>query len=119
MLHIVAVQTGIRDPAAIITACQRLNLPAPVGGVAKLYSGGAEDLLVRLYRWRYATVADTPTGWVRPHNFENRRGDQRRLDRLLQFYAVELARSAARRKGPGRRAGPQGGPVKVQIFRFG
>jgi hypothetical protein len=79
----------------------------------------AEGLLVQLYRCRYATVADTPTALVRPHNFEKRRSDQRRLDRLLQFYAVELARSATRRKGPGRRAGPQGGPMKVQSFRFG
>lgn len=38
MSHIVQIQTEVRDPAAIAAACQRLQLPTPVFGAAKLFS---------------------------------------------------------------------------------
>jgi hypothetical protein len=33
MSHIVTVQTKVHDPAAILAACRRLNLPEPVQGL--------------------------------------------------------------------------------------
>jgi hypothetical protein len=48
MSHIVSIQTKVRDPSAIAAACQRLNLPTPTQGTAKLFSGNASGLLVQL-----------------------------------------------------------------------
>jgi hypothetical protein len=99
MSHIVTVQTRLRDPAAVAAACRRLNLPVPVQGTARLYSGEATGLLVQLPGWHYPVVLDTTTGEVRYDNFEGRWGEQRQLDRFLQMYAVEKSRIEARRKG--------------------
>src|SRR5262245_32343506 len=41
MSHVVTIQTKLHDPGAVVAACQRLNLAAPVQGTAKLYSGEA------------------------------------------------------------------------------
>ena len=48
MSHVVTVQTKIHDPVAVGAACQRLNLPAPVQGTAKLFSGEVTGLLTAL-----------------------------------------------------------------------
>jgi hypothetical protein len=97
--HIVSIKTEIRDVQAVAEACRRLGLPAPVTGTAKLYSGRANGLLVRLPNWRYPVVCDLPTGQVRFDNFNGMWGDQKQLDRLLQIYAVEKARIEARKRG--------------------
>ncbi len=99
MSHIVSVKTKVRDPAALTTACARLNLPASVQGTARLYSGEATGLIVALPGWTYPVVIDTQTGEVRYDTFEGRWGDQRELDKLLQMYAIEKCRLAARQKG--------------------
>ena len=57
MSHIVTIQTEVRDPTAIHAACERLKLPAPVQGTAKLFTTEATGLLVTLPRWRYPAPA--------------------------------------------------------------
>jgi hypothetical protein len=96
--HIVTIKTEIRDDAAAAAACRRLALPEPAQGTAELYSGQAEGLLVRLPDWLYPVVIDTASGTVRYDNYGGCWGDEQQLHRLLQAYAVERARSEARRK---------------------
>jgi hypothetical protein len=99
MSHIVTVQTRVHDPAAVTAACQRLGLPVPTHGTARLYSGEATGLLVQLPGWQYPAVIDTLSGAVRFDNFEGRWGEQAQLDKFLQMYAVEKAKLEARKKG--------------------
>lgn len=99
MSHVVTVKTAVRDAAAVRAACQRLGLPAPVEGKTRLFSGEVQGLAVQLPGWQYPVVADLATGQVKFDNFGGRWGDQKHLDRLLQVYAVEKARSEARRRG--------------------
>src|SRR3954452_9358319 len=99
MSHIVTIQTRVTDPAAVAAACRRLNLPEPVPGTAKLFSGEATGLLVRLPGWLYPVVVDTSTGHVAYDNYEGRWGDPKDLDRFLQAYAAERVKLEARRKG--------------------
>jgi hypothetical protein len=68
MSHVVTVHTKVHDHAAVSAACQRLKLPAPSHGTAKLFSGEATGLLVQLPGWRYPTVIDTLTGTI---NYDN------------------------------------------------
>jgi hypothetical protein len=99
MSHIVVVQTKLHDPAAIAAACQRLNLPLPVEGTARFYSGEAKGLLVQLPGWLYPAVIDMQSGIVRCDTFEGRWGSQEHLDRFLQIYAVERTKLEARKNG--------------------
>lgn len=99
MSHIVSIQTRIHDPIAIAAACARMNLPGPVHGTAKLFSGEATGLIVQLPQWQYPAVIDTQTGTVKFDNFEGHWGDEVHLHRLLQNYAVEKTRLEARKKG--------------------
>lgn len=99
MSHIVQIQTELRDPAAVLAACRRLNLPAPVHGTTELYSGTVTGLAVRLPEWRYPAVCDTATGQVHFDNYGGHWGDQKELDKFLQAYAVEKATIEARRQG--------------------
>jgi hypothetical protein len=87
--HIVTITTKVHDPAAVTAACQRLGLAAPVQGSAKLFSGEATGLLVRLPGWKYPAVIEPLTGTVKFDNFSGHWGDQQHLDRFLQIYAVE------------------------------
>lgn len=98
MSHIVSIQTRVYDPAAVNAACQRLGLPLPTHGTAKLFSGEATGLLVQFPGWQYPTVIDTLTGTIHFDNFEGRWGDQAQLDKFLQMYAVEKAKLEARKK---------------------
>jgi hypothetical protein len=97
--HIVSIQTEVRDPVAIQAACGRLKLPEPVFGETKLFTSSAVGWAVRLPEWRYPVVCDVATAKIAFDNFGGRWGDQRQLDRFLQGYAVEKARSEARRRG--------------------
>jgi len=96
--HIVTVKTEVRDSASVEAACRRLALPEPTMGTARLYSGQATGLLVRLPEWLYPVVIDTATGAARYDNYGGAWGDERHLHRLLQAYAVERARIEARKK---------------------
>jgi len=97
--HIVTIQTQVRDPAAICSACQRLKLPAPVHGTTRLFSAEATGWQVRLSAWRYPVVCDVNTGQVLYDHYGGRWGDPAHLDRFLQAYAVEKATLEARRQG--------------------
>lgn len=99
MSHIVTIETEVRDPNAIHSACGRLNLPAPVYGEAKLFSSSAIGWTVQLPEWRYPVVCDTNTARIAFDNYGGRWGEQRHLDRFLQIYAVEKATIEARKQG--------------------
>src|SRR5687768_14611396 len=62
MSHIVAIQTQVRDAAALAAACTRLGLGQPAHGTAELYSSRATGQIVRLEGWHYPVVIDTATG---------------------------------------------------------
>ncbi len=74
-------------------ACQRLSLSAPRHETVQLFSGEATGLTVRLPKWHYPVVCDLASGRLHFDNFGGRWGDQQHLDRFLQAYAVEKARS--------------------------
>jgi hypothetical protein len=99
MSHIVSVQSRLHDPTAVAAACQRLGVPAPVQGTARLYSGEATGLLVQLPGWQYPVVVDTLTGICRYDNYGGAWGEQAAFDRFVQLYAVERARLEARKRG--------------------
>jgi hypothetical protein len=99
MSHLVTIQTKVHDRIAVATACQKLGFEPPMEGKAKLYSGEAAGLLVKLPGWMYPIVCQLETGEVRFDNFEGRWGDRAELDRFLQRYAVEKAVLEARRRG--------------------
>ena len=71
------IKTEVRDPLAVAAACRRLGLPEPAQGTARLFSGEATGLLVRLPGWLYAAVVDTATGQVRFDNYCGRVGPAR------------------------------------------
>ena len=89
MSHIVTIQTEVRDPAAIEIACDRLKLPAPRRGTAKLFTSEATGVIVTLPRWRYPVVCKTEVGAIAFDNYGGKWGEQQELDRFLQAYAVE------------------------------
>ena len=99
MSHIVEIQTEVRDPVAVQSACTRLKLPAAVLGSHRLFQGSVTGLGVQLPHWRYPVVCDLVSGQLRYDNFGGRWGEQTRLDKFLQAYTVEKARIEIRRKG--------------------
>jgi hypothetical protein len=117
MSHIVSIRSQVRDPIAVATACERLNLPAPVQGTTKLFSSQASGLLVQLPRWRYPVVIDTAKGEIAFDNFNGRWGEQQHLDRFVQIYSVEKAKLEARKRGHAvSEQLLQDGSIKVQIL---
>jgi hypothetical protein len=99
MSHIVEIKTEVRDPTALESACQRLQLPPPQQGTFRLFTETATGLGVNLPDWRYPVVCDIAHGQVRYDNYGGAWGDPTQLDRLLQAYAVEKAKLEARRQG--------------------
>jgi hypothetical protein len=99
MSHIVTIRTQVRDAAAVSTACQRLGLPPPRQGTARLFAGEATGLIVQLPGWSYPVVCELATGNLRFDHYGGRWGEQRHLDAFLQMYAVEKAKIEARRNG--------------------
>ena len=51
MSHVVQIATQVRDVAATRAACQRLRLETPIEGRARLFSGEATGLIVKLPDW--------------------------------------------------------------------
>lgn len=116
MSHIVSIRTQVRDPIAIAFACERLALPVPVQGTAKLFSSQASGLLVQLPRWRYPVVIDTARGEIAFDNFQGRWGEQQHLDRFVQIYSVEKTKLEARKQGHAvSEQTLSDGSIKVQI----
>jgi len=99
MSHIVTIRTEVRDAEALCLGCDRLGLERPVHRTAKLFTTEATGYCVELPDWRYPVVCDVESGRVHYDNFNGRWGEQSRLDRLLQMYAVEKTRLEARRQG--------------------
>ncbi len=99
MSHIITIATKVKDPAAIVAACRRLNLPDPVHGTTPLFGGPVTGLLLRLPGWRYPVAIDTTLGTLQYDNFEGRWGEAAQLNRFLQRYAVEKARIEASQRG--------------------
>ena len=99
MSHIVTIKTEVRDAAAIRAACRRLNLDQPEQGTFKLFSGEATGVAVKLPDWQYPVVCDTATGQLKLDNFGGQWGDQEKLDRFIQAYAVEKAKIESRKRG--------------------
>jgi hypothetical protein len=97
--HIVSIATRVKDAAAVRAACQRLGLPAPVQGTARLFSGEVTGLAVQLPEWTYPVVADLTSGTLKYDNFGGRWGADAELNKFLQAYAVEKCRIEARTKG--------------------
>jgi hypothetical protein len=97
--HIVKIKIEVRDAAAVRDACQRRQLPVPVDGTHKLFSGEATGLAVQLPDWRYPVVCELTSGQVLYDNYNGHWGDQQHLDGFLQSYAVEKARIEARKQG--------------------
>jgi hypothetical protein len=99
MSHIVTITTEVRDPQAVAAACRRLGLPAPVRGTARLFSGEATGLLVKLPEWLYPAVVDTATGQVAYDNYAGAWGPQEHMGKFLQAYSLEKAHLEARKRG--------------------
>ena len=99
MSHIVSIETEIRDREALTAACRRLGLPRPVAGTARLFSGKAAGLIVKLPGWRYPVAVDTQAGKIHYDNYQGRWGDRQQLDKLRQAYAVEKTCLEARKAG--------------------
>jgi len=97
--HIVQIHTQVRDPAAIVAACQRLGLPQPVHKTVKLFSATVTGLTVQLPDWRYPVVCDIANGQIQYDNFGGCWGEQAKLDQFLQAYAAEKAKLEARKRG--------------------
>jgi hypothetical protein len=115
--HIVTIQTRVRDAAAVAAACERLNLPTPVQGTARIYETEATGLLVQLPDWAYPAVIDSATGTLHFDNYGGAWGDPQHLDRFLQAYALEQVKLQARRQGfPVQEQNLQDGSIKVQII---
>jgi hypothetical protein len=117
MSHIVTIQTQVRDPDALATACRRLSLAEPKRETVPLFSGQVTGLAVRLPNWQYPVVVDIAAGALHYDNFAGNWGEQKELDRLLQAYAVEKAKVEARRKGFAvHETALQDGSIKLQIL---
>ena len=99
MSHIVTIQTQVRDPAGISSACRRLQLPEPEFGTATLFSATATGWKVQLPDWHYPVVCDVEQGQLCFDNYGGRWGEQKHLDQFLQAYAVETAKLEARKQG--------------------
>jgi hypothetical protein len=117
MSHLVTIKAQIKDATAIAAACQRLGLPAPVEGTAKLYSGEASGLLVQLPGWTYPLVIDMVSGTVQFDHYEGRWGEMAKLHQFRQMYAVERCRQEARAKGHAITETPlPDGSIKLQLI---
>ena len=99
MSHIVTIQTQIRDPVAVVLACQRLELPPPYSGTHQLFTSSATGYAVQLPEWNYPVVCDTQSGQLHYDHFEGRWGDPALLDKFMQAYAAEKVRIEARKQG--------------------
>ena len=99
MSHIVSIKTQVKDATAVKSACNRLQLPQPIQGDHRLFSGEVPGLGVQLPGWRYPVVAQLETGELRYDNYNGRWGEQRHLDGFLQTYAIEKSKIESRRRG--------------------
>ena len=57
----------VRDAEAVRAACARLNLPLPVAGTTRLFSGSVIGLAVQLPGWSYPAVCQLETADLAGH----------------------------------------------------
>jgi len=74
VIHIVTIETQVRDAAAVQATCQRLALTAPRRETVRLFSGEATGLTVRLPKWHYPVVCDLASGRLQLDDFGGRWG---------------------------------------------
>lgn len=100
MSHTVTVQaTKITDRMALRAAVARLGTAAfAEGNRHTLFSGTYTGLGIRLRGWNYPVVVQE-NGSIVYDNFEGHWGHQTELDKLLQAYLVEKAKTEARLAG--------------------
>ncbi|MDB5389071.1 MAG: hypothetical protein JWM11_4717 [Planctomycetaceae bacterium] len=116
MSHIVTIQTQVRDPAAISSACLRLQLPEPEFATVALFNANATGWKVHLPEWTYPVICDVEQGQLCFDNYGGRWGERQHLDHFLQIYAVEKAKIEARRLGHSAIEQPLAdGSIKVTI----
>jgi hypothetical protein len=114
--HVVRIMTQVRDPIAVIAACERLQLPVPSVRTVQLFYVEATGLVVELPEWRYPVVCHTDNGTLEYDNFGGRWGAEAHLHRFLQRYAVEKTKIEARRAGHTAIEQPLAdGSIRVQI----
>lgn len=99
MSHTVTISVQVRDLPALIAACRRLSLEAPIPGEHELFAEKIRGYAVRLKDWDYPVVFNLEEGKAAYDNYNGDWGNQKELDNLLQGYGVELAKSTMRRKG--------------------
>ncbi|MBA4019173.1 MAG: hypothetical protein C0483_18560 [Pirellula sp.] len=99
MSHTVTIQVQVRDLPALIAACRRLVLGAPVPGEHALFAENVRGYAVQLKDWNYPVVFNLEEGKAAYDNYNGKWGQQKELDNLLQGYSVELAKSTMRRRG--------------------
>ena len=99
MSHVVKIQTRLSDINAIRQSCVYLRLEPPVHGTFELYNSTEMGWAVNLRDWKYPVICKVETGEVAYDNYQNRWGDQKRLDELIQRYAIEKTKIEARRQG--------------------
>ena len=116
MSHIVTIKTEVRDATAVRAACNRLQLPQPVQGSHRLFSGQVAGLGVQLPEWKFPVVCQLETGQLQFDNYNGRWCNQKELDSFLQGYCVEKAKLEARRQGHSvTEAALKDGSVKLTI----
>ena len=102
MSHVVTIKTEVSDPLAVAVAYGKLGLSEPVTGTAKLFSGEAAGLLIKLPDWAYPAVVNTATGQVRFDDYGGRWGDR--------SHSRPVPPGIRLRKGQDR--GPQARPLR-------
>jgi hypothetical protein len=114
--HIVTIKTEVNCGESVRLACHRLQLPAPVQGTHRLFSGSHTGLGVQLPDWRYPVVCDLRTRQLHYDNYRGGWGEQNRLDQFLQAYTVERAQLEARRRGHSVTESPlEDGSIKLTV----
>jgi hypothetical protein len=68
MSHIVTIETEVRDAAAVQAACQRLGLPPPTEGTARLFSSDVTGLGVHSPGCHYPVMCQLETGQIKVDN---------------------------------------------------
>jgi hypothetical protein len=85
MSHTTVAVTPVRSKAVLQTACERMGLEAPKNGVAELYSRKIHGEIVKLPGWAYPVAFDLEKGEVKYDNYNGAWGEQKTLDRLLNY----------------------------------
>lgn len=98
MSHVVSIQAQVKNPDALIRACQGKNIPftRAIGQKVDLYERAVTgDFSMKLPGWQFPLVIDTATGEAHYDNYGGRWGDERILQDFLQEYSLQVAEEQA------------------------